>query len=118
MREKESLSELLFYIENFSQVPVIFPYICSELNYLGYKDFPLNSKVIFLTALKSIEISLVSSMQTLLLLLYKNKNVSEGKKFHDVYRFVARLGMGVWKTCILVRYSRTWARDVSDLKVP
>ena len=44
---------------------MIFPYICSELNYLGYKDFQLNSKVLFLTALKSIEMSLVSSMQTL-----------------------------------------------------
>ena len=44
--------------------PVIFPNILTELNLLGY-NFPPNPKVLFVTALNSIQLSLVSSMNSL-----------------------------------------------------
>ena len=44
--------------------PVLLPYVLCELNKLGY-SYPQNPKMIFLTALNSIKISLVTSMKKL-----------------------------------------------------
>ena len=44
--------------------PVLFPYVLCELTQLGY-SYPSNPKMIFLTALNSIKLSLLTSMKKL-----------------------------------------------------
>ena len=46
---------------------VILPLVLKELNGLGYSDIPANGKVLFLTALNSIQESMVSSIRNLFL---------------------------------------------------
>ena len=96
---------------------MIFPYICSELNYLGYKDFPLKSKVIFLTALKSIEMSLVSSMQTLGIdcASVTTKNIGEVLESQATVLFVGPETLKVpFLTKELLRYRSSFSLKVVD----
>ena len=45
--------------------PMILPSVMKELNQLGYSDFPMNGRVLFITAMNSIQQSLVTSMKKL-----------------------------------------------------
>ena len=45
--------------------PVILPRVFDELNAMGYSKFPKNSRVLFLTALNSIQLSLLSGTENL-----------------------------------------------------